>query len=165
MSEVQQAAHHVPGLVTGLFAALLVVMIGSLALEERLHAKKSVIVGVFAVLCLLLGGLLGLLPFGDMVLTVGEQEIALPVYIPAIDWGVVTIILGSSLFVDGCPGFHRAGKGSGRNRLPERERECPRNPPTRPGRFSQVLAPSAKRQFVVTAFIRSVPGRLSTGPR
>lgn len=100
MSEVQQAAHHVPGLVTGLFAALLVVMIGSLALEEKLHAKKSVIVGVFAVLCLLLGGLLGLLPFGDMILTVGEQEIALPVYIPAIDWGVVAIILGSSLFVD-----------------------------------------------------------------
>jgi Na+/H+ antiporter NhaD/arsenite permease-like protein len=75
-------------------------MIGSLALEEKLHAKKSVIVGVFAVLCLLLGGLFGLLPFGDMVLTVGEQEIALPVYIPAIDWGVVAIILGSSLFVD-----------------------------------------------------------------
>ena len=41
MSEVQQAAHHVPGLVTGLFAVLLVVMIGSLALEDRPHGEIS----------------------------------------------------------------------------------------------------------------------------
>jgi Na+/H+ antiporter NhaD/arsenite permease-like protein len=59
-----------------------------------------VIVGVFAVVCLLLGGTLGLLPFDGMVLHVGDQQIRLPIYIPAIDWGVVAIILGSSLFVD-----------------------------------------------------------------
>ncbi len=96
-----EAVHHeVPMMVTGLFAFLLVCMIACLALEEKLHAKKSVIVGGFAVLCLLLGGALGLLPFHDMVIRTGEESILLPVYIPAIDWGVVAIILGSSLFVD-----------------------------------------------------------------
>jgi Na+/H+ antiporter NhaD/arsenite permease-like protein len=97
---VTHAAHTVSGVVTAVFALLLVAMIACLALEEKLHAKKSVIVGVFAVVSLLLGGLLELLPFSEMVLDVGEQHIELPVYIPAIDWGVVAIILGSSLFVD-----------------------------------------------------------------
>ncbi len=92
--------HTVSATVTGFFALLLVAMILCLALEEKLHAKKSVIVGAFAVICLLLGGALGLLPFDDMVLHVGAEQIRLPVYIPAIDWGVVSIILGSSLFVD-----------------------------------------------------------------
>ncbi len=90
----------VPFGVTALFAALLVAMITCLALEEKLHAKKSVIVGSFAVVCLLLGGWLELLPFRDMVLHAGEFDIELPIYIPAIDWGVMAIILGSSLFVD-----------------------------------------------------------------
>ncbi|NQZ98770.1 MAG: hypothetical protein HRU01_19890 [Myxococcales bacterium] len=92
--------HEVPLAVTLLFAALLVAMVTCLALEEKIHAKKSVIVGVFAVGSLLLGGLFGLLPFDAMDLHVGETDIHLPVYIPAIDWGVVAIILGSSLFVD-----------------------------------------------------------------
>ena len=92
--------HSVSGAVTAGFALLLVAMILCLALEEKLHAKKSVIVSVFAVVCLLLGGLLGLLPFEEMVVEVGEEHIELPIYIPAIDWGVVAIILGSSLFVD-----------------------------------------------------------------
>jgi Na+/H+ antiporter NhaD/arsenite permease-like protein len=82
------------------FAALLVAMILCLAFEEKLHAKKSVIVGVFAVATLLLGGLFGLLPFSAMDIHVGDADIHLPVYIPAIDWGVISIILGSSLFVD-----------------------------------------------------------------
>jgi Na+/H+ antiporter NhaD/arsenite permease-like protein len=86
--------------VTFFFAALLVSMILCLAFEEKLHAKKSVIVGAFAVASLLLGGLFGLLPFSAMDLHVGDADIHLPVYIPAIDWGVVAIILGSSLFVD-----------------------------------------------------------------
>ena len=90
----------VPIAVTLFFAVLLVVMILCLAFEEKLHAKKSVIVGGFAVVSLLLGGLLGLLPFSAMDLHVGDTDIHLPVYIPAIDWGVVAIILGSSLFVD-----------------------------------------------------------------
>jgi len=48
----------------------------------------------------LLSAGLGLLPFSAMDLHVGDTDIHLPVYIPAIDWGVIFIILGSSLFVD-----------------------------------------------------------------
>jgi Na+/H+ antiporter NhaD/arsenite permease-like protein len=84
--------------VTLLFMALLVVMILCLALEEKLHAKKSVIVGFFAVVTLFLGAAFDLLPFGSI--TVGGHEIDLPVYVPAINWNVIAIILGSSLFVD-----------------------------------------------------------------
>ncbi|MBT3959980.1 MAG: hypothetical protein HOJ74_01560, partial [Gemmatimonadales bacterium] len=47
------AAEHVtpevPMGITVLFAGILVAMIVSLALEEKLHAKKSLIVGLFAV--------------------------------------------------------------------------------------------------------------------
>jgi len=90
---------HGPSLgVTLLFTGVLVAMITCLALEEKIHAKKSVIVGFFAVVSLLLGAVFDLLPFGPV--TVGGHSIALPVYIPAIDWNVVAIILGSSLFVD-----------------------------------------------------------------
>ena len=35
-----------------------------------------------------------------MELHIGDTDLRLPVYIPVIDWGVVCIILGSSLFVD-----------------------------------------------------------------
>ena len=49
------AIHHVPAEVTLLFTSLLVALIVSLAFEEKLHAKKSLIVGVFSVVCLLLG--------------------------------------------------------------------------------------------------------------
>ena len=94
------AGHEVSLGITLLFCGLLVSMILCLAFEEKLHAKKSVIVGAFAVGTLLLAGLLGLLPFSAMDLHVGDTDIHLPVYIPAIDWGVVAIILGSSLFVD-----------------------------------------------------------------
>jgi len=93
--------HDVPGWITWLFAGLLTAMIACLALEEKLHAKKSVIVGLYAVVCLILGGMLGLLPFYDVShIAIAGHEIAMPVYIPAIDWGVIAIILGSSLFVD-----------------------------------------------------------------
>ena len=78
--------------------ALLVAMILCLALEEKLHAKKSVIVGLFAVVTLFLGAAFDLLPFGSVM--VGGHEIDLPVYVPAINWNVIAIILGSSLFVD-----------------------------------------------------------------
>jgi len=118
-----------------LFALLLVGLILSLAFEEKLHAKKSVIVGVFAVVCLLLGSAFHLLPTEEVVvgshlipgkgavvkkgdakeaiddlpaepvahntaLHEGGHEIAMPVYIPAIDWSVIAILLGSSVFVD-----------------------------------------------------------------
>ena len=88
----------VPVGVTLLFTVLLMAMILCLALEEKLHAKKSVIVGLFAVVTLLLGAAFDLLPFGSVL--VGGHEIDLPVYVPAIDWNVIAIILGSSLFVD-----------------------------------------------------------------
>jgi len=95
-----QGAHHdVPMSVTLLFTAILVGLVLCLALEEKLHAKKSLIVGVFAVISLLLGTALSLLPFGPVINAFGE-ELSLPVYIPAVDWGVIAIILGSSLFVD-----------------------------------------------------------------
>ena len=94
-------AHHgeVPMSVTLLFTGLLVAMILCLALEEKIHAKKSLIVGLFAVVSLMLGTALGLMPFGPLVNVFGEK-LQLPVYIPAIDWQVIAIILGSSLFVD-----------------------------------------------------------------
>jgi len=91
--------HVVSGGVTALFAVLLVAMIVALALEEKIHAKKSVIVGFFAGACLVLATALDLMPFGLVVLPNGH-EIEMPVYIPAIDWGVITIILGASLFVE-----------------------------------------------------------------
>ena len=95
----QEAAHpEVPFGTTMLFAAILVGLIASMALEEKLHAKKSLIVGIFAVICLFLGAVLLPLPFGPY--EIGGQQIDLPVYIPAIDWGVIAIILGASLFVD-----------------------------------------------------------------
>ncbi len=92
------AAHSVEAWVTWLFAGVLVAMICCLAFEEKLHAKKSVIVGVFALISLLLGACFEILPFGPIV--VGGHELNIPVYIPGIDWGVIAIILGSSLFVD-----------------------------------------------------------------
>ena len=97
-----QAAQHVTpevsAPITALFAVILVAMILSLALEEKLHAKKSLIVGLFAMVALLLGAVLLPLPFGPYL--IGGHEVAMPVYIPAVDWGVITLILGASLFVD-----------------------------------------------------------------
>ena len=97
---VQEAAHpaEVSLGVTLFFAMILVAMILSLALEEKLHAKKSLIVGLFAIVSLLLGAVLLPLPYGPYL--IGGHPVEMPVYIPAIDWGVITIILGASLFVD-----------------------------------------------------------------
>ena len=84
------AGHGTPqfGSTTFIFAFLLVAMIACLALEEKLHAKKSVIVGLFAVVGLLLAAAMGILPFGDVTLPNGHH-ITMPVFIPAIDWGVI----------------------------------------------------------------------------
>ena len=84
---------------TLVFASVLAGLVLCLALEEKLHAKKSVIAGVFALVSLLLGAFAGLLPFGEVLLPNGHH-ISLPVFIPSIDWGVITIILGASIFVD-----------------------------------------------------------------
>jgi Na+/H+ antiporter NhaD/arsenite permease-like protein len=92
--------HHAPSTgVTLLFAALLCAMILALALEEKIHAKKSVITSVGALVALFLGDAFDLLPLGPVVNAFGEK-IPLPIYIPAIDWGVIAIIFGASLFVD-----------------------------------------------------------------
>ncbi len=130
--------------VTILFCALLAGLIACLALEEVLHAKKSIIAGAFAVICLLAGTATGIFSFEEVVVGsheakldqsvtaeyvddleekhhveipvlesgenhdsvepavvhVGGHEISMPFYIPGIDWSVIAIILGSSLFVD-----------------------------------------------------------------
>ena len=101
--------HEVPAWVTYLFLAILALMIFTLAIEEKIHAKKSLITGLFAVVCLFLGTAFDLMPFdpgpGELegiswVENVFGEKLKIPVYIPAIDWGVIAIILGSSLFVD-----------------------------------------------------------------
>ena len=89
---------HVSTTVTVLFAVLLVAMILSLALEEKIHAKKSFIVGWFAAVTLFLAAAFGLI-HPETVKILGHS-VTLPVYIPGIDWEVIAIILGSSLFVD-----------------------------------------------------------------
>lgn len=145
------AQHDVAGWITGLFGGLLAALILTLALEEKIHAKKSIIVAAFAVLCLLLGTATGIITFQSVVvgsyavrpvvgeieleyvnelpegetdrrvrvpspqaeeieraepadeppeLHVGGEEISMPAYIPGVDWSVIAIILGSSLFVD-----------------------------------------------------------------
>jgi len=91
--------HELPAGTTWVFGALLVAMILCLAAEEKLHAKKSMITGVFAVISLLMGAVYGILPFGPIGLPNGHH-VDMPVFIPAVDWGVITIILGASLFVD-----------------------------------------------------------------
>ena len=96
---MDNAQHAVPFTVTLIFAGILVAMVLSLALEEKIHAQKSLITGVFAVISLLAAAALHLLPMGSVTNVFGES-LALPVYIPAIDWGVITIIFGSSLFID-----------------------------------------------------------------
>ncbi|MBX2799494.1 MAG: hypothetical protein KTR31_17595 [Myxococcales bacterium] len=99
-ASAESVATHAPEpWVTAAFAALLGAMVLALALEEQLHAKKSVITGVFAVVALLAGGAAGLLPFGEITLPNGHH-VNMPVYVPAVDWGVIAIILGASMFVD-----------------------------------------------------------------
>jgi Na+/H+ antiporter NhaD/arsenite permease-like protein len=96
---LEEHAPHVSWEVTLLFGVILTLMIVALALEEKIHAKKSLITGVFAVVTLLAGAIFGILPLGGVDNVFGEH-INLPVYIPAVDWGVIAIIFGSSLFVD-----------------------------------------------------------------
>ena len=72
-----------PTWVTVMFGLLLAGLITCLALEEKLHAKKSVIAGIFAVVCLFLGAACGILPFEEVVvgshaLTVSYTHLTLP---------------------------------------------------------------------------------------
>ncbi|MGB0525336.1 MAG: SLC13 family permease [Flammeovirgaceae bacterium] len=80
--------------ITYLFLALLLGMVAALALEEKIHAQKSVITGVTAVIALLLGEITGVLSIFS------GHEGHVPFYVTFIDWGVINIILGSSIFVD-----------------------------------------------------------------
>jgi len=93
------AAHDVSSGTTVFFGLLLAAMIACLALEERLHTRKSVIVGCFAMGSLLLAQIFGLYPTSARV-HFGEHTLPIPIYIPPVNWEVVAIILGSSLFVD-----------------------------------------------------------------
>jgi len=101
LANEETGVHDVSSGTTILFGVILVAMIAALALEEKIHAKKSIIVGTFAGLCLILGTMMDLMTFGPVTLPgPGGHQINLPVYVPSIDWGVITIILGASLFVE-----------------------------------------------------------------
>ncbi|MEL6850661.1 MAG: SLC13 family permease, partial [Bacteroidota bacterium] len=63
-------------------------------LEEKLHADKSLITGIAAIVALIVGELTGVLSLFS------GQGGHVPFYITFIDWGVIAIILGSSLFVE-----------------------------------------------------------------
>lgn len=91
--------HDVSFETTLLFSAVLAGMVLTLAIEERLHVKKSLITGAFALISLAMGAAFHILPFGQIVNAFGEHQ-SIPVYILGIDWGVIAIIVGSSLFVD-----------------------------------------------------------------
>ncbi|MEO0584422.1 MAG: SLC13 family permease [Bacteroidota bacterium] len=86
--------HEVSSGVTYLHLGILVAMVLALALEEKLHANKSLITGIAAIVALIVGELTGVLSI------FGGQEGHVPFYIEFIDWGVIAIILGSSLFVE-----------------------------------------------------------------
>ena len=76
------SGHAVEPGVTYLFLGLLAAMILCLALEEKIHAKKSVIVGVFGILALFIGTWFHLLPFADVgSLVIGGHQVSMPVYV------------------------------------------------------------------------------------
>ncbi len=99
--------HAVPGWVTSFYVLVLMAMVLCLAFEEKLHVKKSLLVGTFAGFCLISETVIGfftdrahpMLPFGAITLPNGHS-LNVPIFIPAIDWSVITIILGASLFVE-----------------------------------------------------------------
>ncbi len=102
-------AHHPPeAWVTYLFTALLVGLIFCLAFEEKIHAQKSVIASSFALMGLALGTFFDILPFGPEAASKGAapminhfgETLFHPVFIQGVDWGVIAIIFGASLFVD-----------------------------------------------------------------
>lgn len=69
-------------------------MVLALAFEEKLHANKSLITGIAAIAALIMGEVTGVLSIFN------GKEGHVPFYIEFIDWGVIAIILGSSLFVE-----------------------------------------------------------------
>lgn len=87
-----------PTWVTMAHLALLVLMILALALETKIHAHKSVITGVTAFFALMMGEITGIFEFTLFEEEGGESNV--PFFLEFIDWGVIAIILGSSLFVE-----------------------------------------------------------------
>lgn len=88
-----------PESISYLFSAFLVAMVISLAIEEKIHAQKSLIVGLFAVVCLFVAARLGIMPESQVTLSNGHH-VHMPIYIPGVEWEVIAIILGSGLFID-----------------------------------------------------------------
>ena len=108
-STVQHQAHHAPSLaVTLFFTAILVALILCLAFEEKIHAQKSVIASFFALISLICATFFDLLPYGPNASSKGaaplintfNETLFHPIFIQGIDWGVIAIIFGASLFVD-----------------------------------------------------------------
>ena len=69
------SAHTAHWSITALFALLLVGVILCLALEEKIHAKKSIIAASFAAICLLLGTFTGILSFEKIVVGSHRAEL------------------------------------------------------------------------------------------
>ena len=98
MMQLFLASAEVSGGTTAFFGVLLVLMILALALEEKLHAKKSLITGLAAMITLFFGFAFGVMPHEHVML--GGHELHMPIYVAAVEWEVIAIILGASLFVD-----------------------------------------------------------------
>ena len=94
-----EAHHSVELSTTIIFSLLLAGMILALAFEEKIHAKKSLITATFAIFCVLLADFYHLLPIGPLE-NVFKEKLYIPVFITGIDWEVIAVIVGSTLFVD-----------------------------------------------------------------
>ena len=77
---MEESIHEVEMWKTMVFLGLLAGMVLALGLEEKIHAKKSLITGTFAVVCVLLADIFHLLPIGP-VINVFHEELHIPVYI------------------------------------------------------------------------------------
>ncbi len=89
LADTGGAAAAVPGYQTALFAGILVVTLGLLA-AEKVH--KTILVLLSAGACLFLADALGYFPHGA-----GHH---LPVYIEMIEWEVIGIVIGATVFVE-----------------------------------------------------------------
>ena len=96
---MEEQLHEVETWETLVFLGLLIAMVMALAFEEKIHAKKSLITGTFAIICVLLADFFQLLPIGH-VINVFNEELHIPIYIVGIEWEVIAVIVGASLFVD-----------------------------------------------------------------
>ena len=92
--------HEVDVTTTVVFSLLLGGMVLALAFEEKLHVRKSFVTGAFAITSLLLASAMDILPEKELTRAGAESSLNIPIYIQAIDWSVIAIIFGSSLFVD-----------------------------------------------------------------